>query len=111
MKVCITSKGSDKDSLMEERFGRSPYFLIFNTDSDEYEAIKSDFAGEAGGVGPRAVQFLVSHDVKEVMSGGVGGNAKAALVNAGITFYNVSPGDTVAKVYEKYKSGSLIKTF
>jgi len=36
MKIAISASGPDKDSSVDERFGRCPYFMIVDTDEMEF---------------------------------------------------------------------------
>ena len=40
MKICITSQGKVLDSKIETRFGRSPYFIIYDTNTNDFEVIE-----------------------------------------------------------------------
>jgi len=104
MKICITSKGPGKEDLLEERFGRAPYFLISDNETGEWKSIENPFAGAAGGVGPRAAQILVDNGAKILVTGNVGGNALNALNAAGIKIIYMNGSVTVEKAYEKAKS-------
>ncbi len=35
MKIAFTTKGKDWDSLMDPRFGRTEYFLIYDDETEE----------------------------------------------------------------------------
>ena len=48
MKICITAKGETLDSPVEERFGRAPVFIFFETESEEAIAVPNEFAQAAG---------------------------------------------------------------
>ncbi|UUX93583.1 NifB/NifX family molybdenum-iron cluster-binding protein [Methanoplanus endosymbiosus] len=104
MKVAVTSKGENKDSVFEGRFGRTPYFLIFDTESDECKAVKNPYSQEASGVGPRAAQLLVDNSVNKVITGNVGGNAASALQMAGIEVVLDRNGGSAEEVYNKNKA-------
>ena len=104
MNICITSKGPGKTDPMEERFGRSPYFLIFDEDTGEWKSMENPFTGGAGGVGPRAAQVLIDNNVKILITGNVGGNALNALNAAGIKIIYINDPATVEEAYEKAKS-------
>ncbi|NLX49274.1 MAG: dinitrogenase iron-molybdenum cofactor biosynthesis protein [Methanospirillum sp.] len=110
MKVCITSKGTTLDSPAEERFGRAPYFIFVDTDTGSVEAVQNPFADGAGGVGPRAAQLLTSHGAGAMVSGQVGGNAREALLTAGIAMYTYGDGGTVADALEKFRNDALTRT-
>jgi predicted Fe-Mo cluster-binding NifX family protein len=107
MKICITAKGVTPAAMVEERFGRAPYFIIMERENRTFEAIKNPFAAEAGGVGPRVAQLLISHKVDALVSGLVGGNVQAVLTAAGIDMYTYKAGGSVMDAFEQCKKGTL----
>ncbi|HUU74544.1 MAG TPA: NifB/NifX family molybdenum-iron cluster-binding protein [Methanoregulaceae archaeon] len=110
MIVCITSKGPSPDDMVEERFGRAPFFIFFDSENDEWNAVENAAAGAAGGAGPRAAQALIDNGDKAVITGNVGGNALAALQAAGIAIYFFRGEGTVKSVYQQYKEGKLTRS-
>lgn len=106
MKICITSKGPQKTDLLEERFGRAPYFLIVDDENGEWKSIENPYASGAGGVGPRAAQLLVDNNANILVTGNVGGNALNALNAAGIKIIYVNESLTAEEAFEKVKSGN-----
>jgi len=107
MKICFTSKGTTLDSLTEERFGRAPYFIIIESDKGSFEAIQNPYADSAGGVGPKAAQLLIAKEVKALISGQVGGNAREVLAAAGITMYTVHAGGSVKDAFDQFTKNTL----
>ena len=87
MKLCFTAKGATLDSLSEDRFGRAPYFIIVESENGSFEAIPNPYADGAGGVGPKAAQVLIAKDVKALISGQVGGNAREVYLSVKIRNY------------------------
>ena len=107
MKVCITAQGATLESPLEDRFGRAPYFIIVESENGSFEAIQNPYAAGAGGVGPKAAQILIAHDVKALISGQVGGNAREVLVAAGIAMYTYRAGGSVKDAFEQFKKNAL----
>ncbi len=107
MKVCFTAKGKTLDSLTEERFGRAPYFIILESETGSFEAIQNAFADGAGGVGPKAAQLLIAHDVKALITGQVGGNAREVLAAAGIAMYTYRIGGSVKDAFDQFTKNML----
>ncbi|NYT06556.1 MAG: dinitrogenase iron-molybdenum cofactor biosynthesis protein [Methanomicrobiales archaeon] len=109
MRICVTAKEANADAIVEERFGRSPYFMIYDTETAAWTPVSNPVARQNGGVGPRAVQLLAGERVDAVLTGNVGGNARAALEEAGIDIYLVrQPGITVEAAYGQYREGKLL---
>lgn len=107
MIISITAKGNSTDASVEERFGRSPYVVLFDSESDTSTVVENPNAGAAGGAGPRTVQLLVNHDVKVLITGRVGSNAESALKVAGIETYQVQDAGTVKDALVLYREGKL----
>ncbi|WFN35589.1 NifB/NifX family molybdenum-iron cluster-binding protein [Methanogenium sp. S4BF] len=110
MNVCITSKGDSPESAAENRFGRTPFFIVYDDETgDVIETISNASANDASGVGPKVVQMLVSKGVNVVITGQVGGNANKGLEIAGIPTYAFGEAKTVAEAYAAYKAGTLTR--
>jgi predicted Fe-Mo cluster-binding NifX family protein len=108
MKIGIAAVGSDMDSQVSDRFGRTPYFIIYDTDSGSFEAVPNEVGG--GGAGVKAGMTLASKGVEYVITGGgVGPNAYEALNSAGIKIIGNTKG-TVKEVAERFKNGELQPT-
>ncbi|HIH26729.1 MAG TPA: dinitrogenase iron-molybdenum cofactor biosynthesis protein [Methanoregulaceae archaeon] len=108
MRICIPSKGPEPGDIVDERFGRAPYYLIHDTETGKNESYKNPAAEGMGGVGPRAAQFLLDHDVNVLVTARVGGNALGALKAGGITIllYDAA-GSTVMDAINAYTTGGL----
>ena len=39
MKIALTSMGEDRDAILDPRFGRAEWFLIYDQDTDTFEVI------------------------------------------------------------------------
>ena len=110
MKLCFTAKGATLDSLSEDRFGRAPFFIIVESENGSFEAIQNPYADGAGGVGPKAAQVLIENNVKVLISGQVGGNAKEVLVAAGIAMYVYKAGGSVKDAFDQFTKNTLVRS-
>ena len=109
MKIAFTSKGTNWESPMDSRFGRTEYFLVYDDEKDELSSVDNrDVANEAHGAGPRTAQRLFEINPNILITGnGPGGNAAEALKESGIEIF-VGAGDmTVKQAYDAYKTNSL----
>ncbi|MCX6650873.1 MAG: NifB/NifX family molybdenum-iron cluster-binding protein [Methanomassiliicoccales archaeon] len=79
MKVAVTSSGPEPDSLMDDRLGRCPYFMILDTVNGQMESIKNTAADASSGAGTKAMQILVDQGVSVIITGRVGPHATAML--------------------------------
>ncbi|MCS3901202.1 NifB/NifX family molybdenum-iron cluster-binding protein [Methanococcus voltae] len=108
MKICITSTGKELNSNFEQRFGRSPYFIIYDTESKEFEAIDNTNTSSAHGAGIGSAQLIIQNKAKVLISGNIGPNAKAVLESEGI---NVLKGteSTVIENINKFEANELVE--
>lgn len=87
MKICISSTGENLDTMVDPRFGRAQFFIIFDTEKKDFKAVKNSGATYGHGAGIAAAQLAVSLKVKAVITGNVGPNAFMALKSTGIKVY------------------------
>jgi predicted Fe-Mo cluster-binding NifX family protein len=109
MKICVTATASSLDAQIDPRFGRCPYFIIVDSETMKFEAIRNVASSAIGGAGIRAAQTVSSRGVKVLITGNVGPNAFQALSAAGIKVMTGASG-TVREVVGKYKRGELEET-
>jgi len=108
-KICITSAGDNLDSPVDQRFGRCQYFVIVDTETSEFEAVKNPNIDTMGGAGIQSGQLISAKGVGVVLTGNVGPNAFQTLQAAGIAVITGASG-TVKEVIEKYKKGEFKST-
>lgn len=109
MKIAFTTKGTNWDSAMDPRFGRTEFLLIYDEDKDEFTHYDNrDIANEAHGAGPKTSQklFELAPDIL-ITGNGPGGNAATVLEKASIKIHIGAGEMTVKQAYEAYKNGTL----
>jgi predicted Fe-Mo cluster-binding NifX family protein len=84
MKIAISAKTGSIESQMDERFGRCNYFVLFDDETEQIDILANPGTTSTSGAGPAAVEELVKHKVKIVITGSVGDIAKESLQKAGI---------------------------
>jgi predicted Fe-Mo cluster-binding NifX family protein len=72
MKTAITSSGNSLESKLDRRFGRCPYFVIYDTENQAVEFTPNPNQDNIEGAGPAAVKLLASKGVRKVVSGEFG---------------------------------------
>ena len=109
MKIAFTTKGTEWDSAMDPRFGRTEYFLIYDDDKDELAHYDNrDSANDAHGAGPKTSQKLFEFKPDILITGnGPGGNAATVLQKTGIKVFVGAGEMTVKEAYEAYKNNKL----
>ncbi len=109
MKVAISTNGESLESSIDPRFGRSQYYLIYNTDDDTYESIINPSRQATGGAGIQAAQDISNMGVEAVITTNVGPNAFRVLEAAKIKVFSGVTG-SVKKAVEDFKAGSFDTT-
>ena len=111
MKIAFTTKGKDWDSMMDPRFGRTEFFLIYNEENEELSIYDNRaIENEAHGAGPKTAQELFELNPDILITGnGPGGNAATVLEKAGVKIYIGAGQMTVKEALEAYKNNKLEK--
>jgi len=84
MKIAVTSTGGSLDALVNEQFGRCPYFIIYDTETKKFEAISNLGEQMQSGAGPKAASILINKNVEVLLTGHVGDKAGQVLNKAKI---------------------------
>lgn len=87
MKVAIPVDGKSLESGVCPSFGRTPYFLLYDTTSKDTDFIDNSAFASEGGAGIKAAQAIVDNDVKALLTPRCGANAEEVLNKAGIAIY------------------------
>lgn len=110
MKICITSSGKTLDSPLSPRFGRCPYFLIVDAETQKVEVIENTGVRAARGAGVSAVQIIADAGCQIVITGNVGPNAFCALNAARIKIFVSTSGKSCEHALKEYNDGNLKET-
>ncbi len=65
MKVVVTSSGKGLDAQVDSRFGRCPYFVFVDTDTEQSEDAANESAAASGGAGIAAAQQVAAKTPEE----------------------------------------------
>lgn len=109
MKIAFTTKGTEWDSMIDPRFGRAEFLLIYDEEKDELTHFDNrDIANEAHGAGPKTSQKLFELAPNVLITGnGPGGNAAVVLEKASVKIYTGAGEMTVREAYKAFLSGEL----
>lgn len=106
MIIAITSTGEKLGDNVDPRFGRAAYFLIGDTETMNFSAMKNENVAAAGGAGVSSARLVVDAGARAVVTGNCGPNAEHTLRAAGVKLYTGVKG-TVAEAIEFYRNGKL----
>ncbi len=109
MKIAVSSDGATLESNVDPRFGRCPYYIIYDTESDDFKSVENKSGQAAGGAGIQAAQMISDMNIKSVITGNIGPNAFRVLSAASIEVYSGATGSVKDSV-EKFKKGEYKQT-
>jgi predicted Fe-Mo cluster-binding NifX family protein len=105
MKTVITSGGNDLNASFEKRFGRAPYFCLYDGNPETVSFIANEQAVAHGGAGTHAAGKMLELGVKKVISGNIGPKAKELLEKYGVEMISVNDqGQTIQEMIQQLKS-------
>ncbi len=112
MKLIFTTQGTDWESPMDPRFGRTQFFFVYDEESEDIKTYDNTaIEHEAHGAGPRTAQKLSEFGAQVLITGnGPGRNAAAVLQTTGTEIYVGAGNMTVREAYDAYKNGDLGKS-
>lgn len=80
----ISAQQPQLDGPINGRFGRSPWLVKVDTETNQWEAFPNPGVSQSGGAGIAAAQFVIDQKAKAVISGDFGPNAAGAFRAANI---------------------------
>jgi len=92
MKIAIPVDDKKMEASVCISFGRTPYFMINDTESNESIFIDNSAAASQGGAGIKAAQLLVDHKADVLLTPRCGENAAEVIKAADIKMYKTMPG-------------------
>lgn len=98
MKIAIPASQRKSDSLIDERFGRCPFFCFYNTEDEKIEFKENILKDAIEGVGPQVAEFLAERGIKEVYAAEIGPKAQRILDKLSIKTTIISSGKTIQQV-------------
>ena len=87
MKICIpTMDDRGKDGLPSDHFGSAPFFTFVDTETEEYEVVRTGGASHVHGA-CQPLKFLGSRPVDAIVCRGLGRRAFSRLDDAGVRVF------------------------
>ena len=108
MKIAISSEGTNLKAQVGHRFGISPYMVIVDLATGNFEAVPNPGSSGQQGAGVQSIVFAISKDVKVVLTGYCSPAARRHLEANGIEIFTGLSG-TVGEVLGRYKKGEIQK--
>jgi predicted Fe-Mo cluster-binding NifX family protein len=109
MKIAITALGETLESPVDQRFGRARYFILYDTETEEWSAHDNKQNLEAAqGAGIQAGQKVNELGAHILITGHCGPRAFATLKASEIQVYPEASG-MVKEAIDAFKAGKLKK--
>ena len=109
MKILFTARGEDWSCKMNERFGRSDLFVLFNENTNELKSISNhgvDIMEHGAGLQTAKKMLDIAPDII-ITGNGAGNKALEILQKTDIKMYIGAGEMTLKEAYEAYKNDEL----
>jgi len=109
MRIAFTTQGTDWDSRMDARFGRTEYLFVYDDETEKIDYFDNrESADKVHGAGPYTATNLFKFTPDILITGnGPGKNATSALRQLKLKTYVGAGEMTIKEAYEAYKKSTL----
>jgi len=104
MKIAISSEGIDLSAQVGHRFGSSPYLIIVDLGTGNFEAVSNPGSLGQHGAGVQTIVLVISKDVKAALTGYCSPVARRHLESNGVAIFTGLSG-TVGEGFGKLQKG------
>ena len=109
MKIALTASGKTWDSMIDPRFGRTEFIVVYDEKTQQLTVVdNSSVKNEAHGAGTATAQKM--YDLKPdvlITGNGPGGTAAQALKHLNMKIFVDAHDMTLKQAYAQYKTGKL----
>lgn len=107
MKIAVAIVIPERISPLSDVFGRSNYFLIYNTSDNSANILPNPFAKELGGAGIQSARFLIENEADVVIVKKIGINPFRFFKSANIKVYQCKEGNAIEAI-RLFTDGKLL---
>lgn len=104
MKIAISASGQETSSQLDPRFGRCPFYAVYDNEKKDWNFLSNPGALEGSGAGVKAAQFLLEQNVDVLLTGNLGPNASSILSSAGLKVFSL-PEVSLEEAIQQYGEG------
>lgn len=109
MKIALSAAGKNNTDMVDQRFGRASFLVVYDTDTDTFTAFDNEQnLNAAQGAGIQSAQNVVKTGAEVIITGHTGPKAFKVLEAAGVLIY-LAPPVSLSEAVEKFKKGELTK--
>lgn len=106
MKIVLPVDENYDETSVCPSFGRAPYFLIYETETEKSVFVDNNAAASQGGAGVKAAQCIVDHHADVLLTPRCGENAAAVISAGGIRIYRTDSGTAMDNI-RAFTAGGL----
>lgn len=106
MKIAIPVDDASMDTNVCISFGRTPYFLIYDTESKDATFLSNSAAASQGGAGIKAAQLILDQNAEVLLTPRCGENAAEVFNAANIKIYKTN-GNQLMQNIQYFENGEL----
>lgn len=106
MKIAIPVDERKEETTVCQSFGRTPYFLIYDTETKSNLFLDNSAAASQGGAGIKAAQMLVDNHTEAMLTPRCGENAAEVIKAADIKIYKTQ-GNSLKDNIQLFEEGKL----
>ena len=105
MKVVISATGRDKDSMINETFGRAPFFLIVDTKTLKEKVLVNTVQDRPNSVGITVGNMVAQEEIDAVIASDIGPHVYATFEQCGIKMYHAK--GNITDALQRFSEGKL----
>lgn len=106
MKIAVPVDEKNMETTVCPSFGRSPFFLVYDTESKDAAFVDNSAAASQGGAGIKAAQTIVDNQVNALLTPRCGENAAQVIQAANIKIYKTA-GNSLQENINAFMEGKL----
>lgn len=106
MKIALPVDDKSMETSICMSFGRTPYFLIYDTETKESIFLDNSAAASQGGAGIKAAQTVADNQVRALLTPRCGENAAEVIKAADIKIYKTIT-DSIKDNIDAFNDGKL----
>ena len=108
MNIAVAIQKPEIHSAVSDSFGKSEYFLFFDTQSNRERIIRNPFLETLGGAGIQTAQLLIENNADAIIVNQIGWNAFSVLSSAGVKVFHFT-GRTAEDAIKNFMEGKLLR--
>ena len=106
MIIAVPSDENNENTTVCMSYGRTPYYMLYNTETQKISFLSNTAKDDPGGAGIKASQLLVDNNVGIVLTQRCGENAAKVLSGADIRIYKTTVQGAKGSI-ESFERGEL----